>query len=47
MLILPVTLLPWRRNVAVSVGEADKGRLQGVLGGERPVGLRPRREFKV
>lgn len=41
------TLLPCRRNVAVSVGEVDKGRLQKVLGGERRVGLRPGREFKV
>lgn len=33
-------LLPWRHNFGVSVGEAVKGQLLKVLGGERLVGLR-------
>lgn len=47
MLVPPVTLLPWRRNLAVSLGEAVKGELLMVLGGERRAGLRPGREFRM
>lgn len=47
MLVPVVTVLPWRRKVAVSVCEAEKGQLLKVLGGERHLGLRPGREFKV
>lgn len=46
MLVLLLTLLRRRRNFGVPVGEAVKGQLLKVLGGES-VGLRPGREFKV